>query len=346
MKKAKSNASWNKLTPKQRETLDRWLFEENLSYAVIFAKVPRADLGYKGSETSLRRYYERRRQERLLTDLKEVGQDMIEVRGLDADPNLSRKVSMQMLGAYLFRVLREAPDKVKEWAPVANLLVRNDYNEIMREAKAREHQIREKAMAFAKERYEFDMMEKALQALPELLELQEAKKDPATKRYEENARWNRVRRKLFSGSVWAVRPESPSGGRGGDDCSPDGARRAKSAGGRAEAGTRAGADNEAGTADAKQPVLQRVYGAAGEEGGGRAGTRNGLLREYQARAAEFSDVEQAKLKKLQEQQEAERAERRKQREERQARAQARLEEMREVCGWQEVQRPPGTEEGT
>src|SRR5882757_5806972 len=105
MKKTRSHASWNRLTPTQRETLDRWLFEESLSYEAVLPKAE-SELGYKGSETSLRRYYERRRQERLLTDLKEVVQDMTEVRGLDADPDVSRKASMHVLGAYLFRVLR------------------------------------------------------------------------------------------------------------------------------------------------------------------------------------------------------------------------------------------------
>src|ERR1700722_3132817 len=206
MKKVRSNASWNQLTPKQRERLDRWLFEENLSYAAVLPKA-KSELGYKGSQTSLRRYYERRRQERLLTDLKEVGRDMMEVRELDANPDVSRKASMQMLGAYLFRVLREAPDKVKEWAPVANLLVRNEYNEIVREAKAREHQIREKAMAFAREKFELNTTERALKALPKLKELAQARKDPQTKRYEEYARLNQIRRMMF-GAGEEVQPES------------------------------------------------------------------------------------------------------------------------------------------
>jgi len=66
---------------------------------------------------------------------------------------------------------------------------------------------RREAMALTKEKFEFDMVEQALKALPELMELAQARKDPATKEYEANAFLNAARRKLF-GVVWEVRPES------------------------------------------------------------------------------------------------------------------------------------------
>src|SRR5215469_4443553 len=118
MTKVKSNASWNQLTSDQRETLDQWLFEENLSYAAILPKAE-SELGYKTSESSLRRYRARREHERWLTDLPEAVADALEIRGLVADPDVVRKASMQVLGAHLFRLVRSAPEKVKEWAPVA-----------------------------------------------------------------------------------------------------------------------------------------------------------------------------------------------------------------------------------
>jgi hypothetical protein len=97
------------------------------------------------------------------------------------------------------------------------LLVQNDHNEVLREAKAEEfrmrrelkakdHKLRREAMAAAKERFQFKVMEQALNALPQLRDLAEAKKDPLTQEYEENAYWNKVRRVMFNAQN--VHPES------------------------------------------------------------------------------------------------------------------------------------------
>jgi hypothetical protein len=206
MHKVKANALWNELSVEQRATLDKWLFEEKLGYAVAWPRAQQ-ELGFKGSIASLYRYYRRRQKERIVTEFRDLRDDVVAVSQAPGDAAALRAASMKVLGQFLFRRARECPDKVKEWAPVADLMVRNDYNEIVREAKAREHQIREKAMAFAKEKFEFDTTEQALKALPELLELNEAKKDPLATRYEENIRWNRAQRVVF-GPMSLIHPES------------------------------------------------------------------------------------------------------------------------------------------
>ena len=76
-----------------------------------------------------------------------------------------------------------------------------------REAKAEEHRIRREWLKFAQEKFQFDTMEQARKALPALRELEEARKDPELKDYEENAMINRVRREMF-GVVWEAYPES------------------------------------------------------------------------------------------------------------------------------------------
>jgi len=67
--------------------------------------------------------------------------------------------------------------------------------------------VRREALALAKEKFEFKTIERALVVLPELNQLAEAKRDPHLKRYEENARWNRLRRGVF-GPDSEVSPES------------------------------------------------------------------------------------------------------------------------------------------
>ena len=206
MKKVRANALWNELSDEQRETLDKWLFGERLGYAVAWQRAQK-ELGFKGSKTSLHRYFARREKERVLTEFTELRDGVAAIRSAPEDATSLRAAAMKVLGQFLLQQVRRAPDKVKEWAPVADLMVRNEYNEIVREAKAREHQMRRDAMAFAKEKFQFDMIEHAVKALPQLRELEEARKDPDLKEYEENAMVNRLRREMF-GVVWEAFPES------------------------------------------------------------------------------------------------------------------------------------------
>jgi len=64
MTKVKLNASWNGLSPKQRRTLESWLFDEKLGYQEALERA-RKELGFKGAMSSLRRFYSRPSQERL-----------------------------------------------------------------------------------------------------------------------------------------------------------------------------------------------------------------------------------------------------------------------------------------
>jgi hypothetical protein len=206
MEKVKSNALWNELSPEQQQTLDKWLFEDNLSYAEIFPKA-QSELGFSGSISSLKRYYLRRKQERKVEELQEVKQYVAEMGGAGSDVGALRTVNMKLLGTYLLQALSEGPEKMKELTPTIALLLQNDHTEALREVKAEEHKIRREAMEFARKKFEFDVTEQAMKALPELQELAQARKDPDTKRYEANAFMNRARRRI-AGVVWEVKPES------------------------------------------------------------------------------------------------------------------------------------------
>jgi hypothetical protein len=87
-------------------------------------------------------------------------------------------------------------------------MVEDGHNEALRELRSQAYELRREALAFAKEKHHCDVIERAMKALPELQALTEAKKDPETKRYEQNARWNRVRKLMF-GPGLEVQPESP-----------------------------------------------------------------------------------------------------------------------------------------
>lgn len=206
MKKSGTNAHWNKLPASGRKTLDNWLFEENLSFREILPRA-REELGFTGGLTSLKRYYRRRRQERLVEELREVAEYMAGVSGAPADMNALRLANLRLLGRRLFLAMSEGPEELQKLAPLASMLVQNDHNEALRELKGEVNRIRRERLEFAKEKFQFDAMRKALRALPQLQELAKAMKDPHTKRYEENAYWNALRRSLFGNGIDA-HPES------------------------------------------------------------------------------------------------------------------------------------------
>jgi hypothetical protein len=205
MHRVKANALWNKLSVEQRATLDKWLFEEKLGYVAAWPRA-RKELGFKGSIGSLYRYYRRRHQERVTTEFTELRDEVAALSAAPMDASALWAASKKLQGRYLYQRMREAPEEIKEWVPVARLMAQNDFNELLREAKAEELKFRREQMEFAKEKFQFDMARRALKALPELRELEEATKDPHTKRYEESARLNRVMRAMFG--VHAVYPES------------------------------------------------------------------------------------------------------------------------------------------
>lgn len=237
---------------------------------------------------------------------------------------------MQVLGAYLFRVLRAAPDKVKEWAPVANLIVQNDHNEAWRSIKGEEQKFRREALEFAKGKFQFDMAKRALEALPELLELAEAKRDPAITEYEENIRLNRAVREMF-GPLASIHPESAKEAK--EMLAAKREREARQQAEQEAAAERHRIQDEIGEAQPPPPSspYYEEYLAAKAEQEAEEREWEKKRKERQTRAASaVPEEEKAAQEKLRGQREEE----------------ARLEELREVCGWQEVERPPGSEAGT
>ena len=68
MRKTKSEARWNRLTPKQRETPGPVAVRrKRLGYAAIFPRGHKPNWDLKGRWPALKRYYARRDQERTLT---------------------------------------------------------------------------------------------------------------------------------------------------------------------------------------------------------------------------------------------------------------------------------------
>jgi hypothetical protein len=68
LRKIRSDASWNRLTTEQQGILERWLFEENVSFRQALARA-KMEFAFEGSLSGLKRFYKRRVQARWLVEV-------------------------------------------------------------------------------------------------------------------------------------------------------------------------------------------------------------------------------------------------------------------------------------
>src|SRR5580698_9461278 len=71
MNKLRTDSVFSQLTPEQVETLEGWLFEENLGYKEALERV-RQEFNVTGSLSGLRRFYRRLTMERTREELTEM----------------------------------------------------------------------------------------------------------------------------------------------------------------------------------------------------------------------------------------------------------------------------------
>jgi hypothetical protein len=186
MTKVKANALSNNLTNDQLKALDRWLFEEKQSYELVLQKA-QTQLKYQGSRSSLIRYFYRRRKERAVEEFREMREEVGAVNGAAEDLATVHQASRNLLARFLFEKLRRSPEDMKEALSVAKLMVQTDYNELLREMKEKDQEMRLKAMELAKSKFEFDMIAKGVKALPQLQRLAETMEDPDPTEYRQRA---------------------------------------------------------------------------------------------------------------------------------------------------------------
>jgi hypothetical protein len=207
MKKVRGNAAWNGLSREKRATLEQWLFEEGMSYNTALERA-KSELGFRGSRTSLRRFYERTRSERLLSGLTDTGNVARTVEKSDVSVERLRNAGLKLAAEMFLRQVATSPQNTKEWAPLAKLLLQAEKNESWRRIKEEENGIRQRALDFARVKYQYNTMAHALKALPELRQMEEANKDPEVRELEENKRINDLRRMLFGNVLPDLLPET------------------------------------------------------------------------------------------------------------------------------------------
>lgn len=182
MKKTKSSAAWNGLSGEQREALERWLFEENMSFVKALAHA-RQEFGFAGSMSSLQRFYHRTAEMRMLREgpRGEGGAEEAE----------SRRMGMREVGKLFVKQVKENPDGVKEWWMLAKLLLQSEENGLRRELLGEDNNLRRAGLDLAREKFEFNAAEAALHQLANSAEMD------AEELAREKARVMAVRKRLF-----------------------------------------------------------------------------------------------------------------------------------------------------
>jgi hypothetical protein len=134
-----------------------------------------------------------------LKRLTESGGDAGELAAVRVNTGAMLASAMKLLGLQFFEEVRDGAEELKDAPLLARLLMQHEANEIQREEnRIREEalELRRRALDFQEKRWQFDVMEAAESALPELQELQKAREDEEDP-YAENKRINAIRIRLF-----------------------------------------------------------------------------------------------------------------------------------------------------
>ncbi|HXD01223.1 MAG TPA: hypothetical protein VN048_17935 [Verrucomicrobiae bacterium] len=207
MAKVKSHAKWNGLSKKQRETLAEWLFEEKMGYTKAWERAKK-ELGFTGSLSSLRRYYSRTEGERMMAGFEESARMMASVNNAPADAESLRNSGMKVAAQVFFRLVRERPDELKAWLPLARLLAQCEKNDSWRAVKDEENEIRKAALQFARVRFQYDAIDAGMKSLPKLIALKQARDRAEMTIYDDNKMINDLRRRLFGDGLHDMLPEN------------------------------------------------------------------------------------------------------------------------------------------
>ncbi len=131
MRKPRSNSHWNQLSGPQRETVEKWLFDEHLSYDETLARV-KTEFGLEASRTSLFRYYQQRVRERQITELVEAQAMADKFAAPNLNTDSMRAAALKIIAKTALKLACERPDQLKELESLTKLLLVSEDNDIRR----------------------------------------------------------------------------------------------------------------------------------------------------------------------------------------------------------------------
>ncbi len=117
MSKMRNDSTWNQLTPDQRETLESWLFDENLGYTETVERV-RREFGLQATASSVGRFRRRRAAERQAEDLADAQAVALDLNDLPVNVASLREALVKLAAKTAFRLATEKPDDLRPAVPL------------------------------------------------------------------------------------------------------------------------------------------------------------------------------------------------------------------------------------
>jgi hypothetical protein len=131
MRKLRDDSTWNRLTPEQRETLESWLFDENLGYAKTLERVQQ-EFGVEATMASVGRYYRRRARERQAEELVAAQTAASELNELPVSTDNLRAAAVKLVGKAVLKLASEKPTELEQLGSLTRLLLESEDNDIRR----------------------------------------------------------------------------------------------------------------------------------------------------------------------------------------------------------------------
>jgi hypothetical protein len=178
MSKLRSDAIWNALTPEQREKIEEWLLEKNLSLKEAHERAQK-ELGLTCSFSTVWRFHALLLKLRSVADLDGRQSAAEELAVAGATLEALRSSSMKLIAGRLLEKAMERGD-LKEISVLGRLMLLHEEREIERER-----------VNLSRERFQFRVSKASLAALPLLDELTGADEE------RELARIEAIKRKIF-----------------------------------------------------------------------------------------------------------------------------------------------------
>ena len=156
MSKLRNDSTWNQLTPEQLETLETWLFDENLGYAETVERV-RREFGLESTISSVGHFRRRRAAERQAEDLAEAHAAALGLNGLPINLTSLREAVVKLAAKTAFNLATDQPEDLQPVVPLIKLLLASEALEL-----------RQSRLKLAQTRFEHHATAAALQELPNL----------------------------------------------------------------------------------------------------------------------------------------------------------------------------------
>jgi hypothetical protein len=154
--KLRSDSHWSKLNKEQRQRLEKWLFDDGLTYEEVLQKA-KSDLGIAASLSSLKRYRARAVQDQLLYQLTDGTAIARCPKRANGQRKYSHAMASRLAGMRVFSMFLGQPDQEKNLIAMLRLMVRDGAAAGMAESMEKLCELKADWLTLKKEMAEFEV---------------------------------------------------------------------------------------------------------------------------------------------------------------------------------------------